>query len=159
VTENHFDSGGDKIVESLNQFDLKIKHSIIKDSNRDFTSLYIRALQLAIDEKIYRAGYLASDYGSNRLSVINNPELDGTNCNYIQNAIDLKTGIVKQGLPPFITSLFYTHSNTSLIGRLSPFFITTVETVDSVLWDFGDGTTSTDVDAMFTKTLVTIPLL
>jgi hypothetical protein len=32
------------------------------------------------------------DYGSNRLSVINNPELDGTNCNYIQNAIDLKTG-------------------------------------------------------------------
>jgi hypothetical protein len=61
---------------------------------------------LAIDEKIYRAGYLASDYGSNRLSVINNPELDGTNCNYIQNAIDLKTGIVKQGLPPFITSLF-----------------------------------------------------
>jgi hypothetical protein len=62
VTENHFDSGGDKIVESLNQFDLKIKHSIIKDSNRDFTSLYIRALQLAIDEKIYRAGYLASDF-------------------------------------------------------------------------------------------------
>jgi hypothetical protein len=64
------------------------KHSIIQDSNRDFTSLYIRGS--AIDEKIYRAGYLASDYGSNRLSVINNPELDGTNCNYIQNAIDLK---------------------------------------------------------------------
>jgi hypothetical protein len=82
------------------------KHSIIQDSNRDFTLYISGALQLAIDEKIYRAGYLASDYGSNRLSVINNPELDGTNCNYIQNAIDLKTGIVKQGLPPFITSLF-----------------------------------------------------
>jgi hypothetical protein len=50
---------------------------------------------LAIDEKIYRAGYLASDYGS---KIIGNKqsELDGTNCNYIQNAIDLKTGIVKQ---------------------------------------------------------------
>jgi hypothetical protein len=86
------------------------KHSIIQDSNRDFTS-YISGLYNWPLTKRYRAGYLASDYGSNRLSVINNPELDGTNCNYIQNAIDLKTGIVKQGLPPFITSLFlYTPS-------------------------------------------------
>jgi hypothetical protein len=49
------------------------KHSIIK-TVIETSPLYISgALQLAIDEKIYRAGYLASDYGSNRLSVINNP--------------------------------------------------------------------------------------
>jgi hypothetical protein len=84
---------------------------------------------LAIDEKIYRAGYLASDYGSNRLSVINNPELDGTNCNYIQNAIDLKTGIVKQGLPPFITSLFlYTFQyEFNCLGDSTHFYVNTVE--------------------------------
>jgi hypothetical protein len=69
---------------------------------------------LAIDEKIYRAGYLASDYGSNRLSVINNPELDGTNCNYIQNAIDLKTGIVT-GLASIYNVTISTPFNMNLI--------------------------------------------
>jgi hypothetical protein len=44
VTENHFDSGGEKIVESvLIQFDLK-KTSIIQNSNRDFTSLIYQEL-------------------------------------------------------------------------------------------------------------------
>jgi gliding motility-associated-like protein len=151
VTENHFDSGGDKIVESvLIQFDLKNPNIPSSKTVIETSPLYISgALQLAIDEKIYRAGYLASDFGSNRLSVINNPELDGTNCNYVQNAIDLKTGIVKQGLPPFITSLFlYTFQyEFNCLGDSTHFFITTVETVDSVLWNFGDGTTSTDLDA------------
>jgi hypothetical protein len=90
------------------------KHSIIQDSNRDFTS-YISGLYNWPLTKRYIGQDLASDYGSNRLSVINNPELDGTNCNYIQNAIDLKTGIVKQGLPPFITSLFLYTFNMNLI--------------------------------------------
>jgi DNA-binding beta-propeller fold protein YncE len=80
VTENHFDSGGDKIVESalLNSIsNIPSSKTVIETS-----PLYISgALQLAIDE-IYRAGYLASDYGSNRLSVINNPELDGTVITY-----------------------------------------------------------------------------
>jgi hypothetical protein len=74
VTENHFDSGGDKIVESvLIQFDLKNTNIPSSKTVIETSPLYISALQLAIDEKIYRAGYLASDYGSNRLSVINNP--------------------------------------------------------------------------------------
>jgi hypothetical protein len=81
------------------------KHSIIQDSNRDFTLYISGALQLAIDENIY----LASDYGSNyRLSI------DGTNCNYIQNAIDLKT-FVKQGFTPFMRHYFYTPFNMNLI--------------------------------------------
>jgi hypothetical protein len=71
VTENHFDSGGDKIVESvLIQFDLK--NTNIPSSKTVIETLYISGLYNYIDEKIYRAGYLASDYGSNRLSVINN---------------------------------------------------------------------------------------
>jgi hypothetical protein len=69
VTENHFDSGGDKIVESvLIQFDLKNTNIPSSKTVIETSPLYISALQLAIDEKIYRAGYLASDYGSNRLS-------------------------------------------------------------------------------------------
>jgi hypothetical protein len=43
VTENHFDSGGDNCGKCLNPIRFKEhKHSIIQDSNRDFTSLYIR---------------------------------------------------------------------------------------------------------------------
>jgi PKD repeat protein len=32
-----------------------------------------------------------------------------------------------------------------IVGDSTHFYVTTVETVDSVLWDFGDGT-STDLD-------------
>jgi hypothetical protein len=56
------------------QFDLKNTNIPSSKTVIETSPLYISgALQLAIDEKIYRAGYLASDYGSNRLSVINNP--------------------------------------------------------------------------------------
>jgi DNA-binding beta-propeller fold protein YncE len=54
VTENHFDSGGDKIVESvLIQFDLKNTNIPSSKTVIETSPLYIRALQLAIDEKIY----------------------------------------------------------------------------------------------------------
>jgi hypothetical protein len=139
VTENHFDSGGDKIVESvLIQFDLK-NTNIPSSKTVIETSLFIyQGSTIGHWRKDIRAGYLASDYGSNRLSVINNSELDGTNCNYIQNAIDLKTGIVKQGLPPFITSLFlYTFQyEFNCLGDSTHFYVNTVEKIDSVIWDF-----------------------
>jgi len=49
-------------------------------------------------------------------------------------------------LPPFITSLFlYTFSyEFNCFGQATHFFINSVETINSVVWDFGDGTTSTD---------------
>ncbi|TDE02372.1 T9SS type B sorting domain-containing protein [Flavobacterium hiemivividum] len=107
------------------------------------------ALQLAIDEKIYRAGYLHPAEGSNKLSVINNPDLDGTSSNYRQNAIDLKVRLSRLGLPPFITSLFlFTFEyEFNCLGDSTHFSINTAEAIDSVVWDFGDGTSSTDKDA------------
>jgi hypothetical protein len=56
----------------------------------------------------------------------------------------LKTGIVKQGLPPFITSLFlYTFQyEFNCLGDSTHFYVNTVEKIDSVIWDFGDETTS-----------------
>jgi gliding motility-associated-like protein len=60
----------------------------------------------------------------------------------------LKTGIVKQGLPPFITSLFlYTFQyEFNCLGDSTHFYVNTVEKIDSVIWDFGDETTSTDLE-------------
>ena len=147
VTTNKFNADGETILESsLIQYDLKSANIPSSKTIINTSNLVSGALQLAIDEKIYRAGYVATDFKRNKLSVINNPELDGNNCNYMPNAIDLKTGSTEQGLPPFITSLFlYTFSyEFNCFGQATHFFINSVETIDSVVWDFGDGTTSTD---------------
>ena len=147
VTTNRFNADGETILESsLVQYDLKSANIPTSKTIINTSNLVSGALQLAIDEKIYRAGYVATDFKRNKLSVINNPELDGNNCNYMPNAIDLKTGSTEQGLPPFITSLFlYTFSyEFNCFGQATHFFINSVETIDSVVWDFGDGTTSTD---------------
>lgn len=61
------------------------------------------ALQLAIDGKIYVAK--RSDY----LGCIANPDIKGTGCNYIEDAIYLNGGRPKLGLPNFITSYFNKH--------------------------------------------------
>ena len=152
VTTNNFNSEGVSSGSSLLQFDLQNSNipgsnTLINNSNN-----VAGALQLAIDEKIYRAGYPLFADGFNKLSVINNPELDGTSSNYLQNAIDLNFKLSKLGLPPFITSLFlYSFAyEFNCLGDSTHFFINTVETVDSVLWNFGDGTTSTDLDAYHT---------
>ncbi len=153
VTTNNYDNQGVSEGSSLFQFDLK-SSKIIDSKKTITTSSYVAgSLQLGIDEKIYRAGYLLSD-GSNKLSVINNPELDGSNCNYLQNKIDLNGNFAKLGLPPFITSLFlYSFSyEFNCLGQATHFYINTVEKIDSVLWDFGDGSTSTDIDAFHNYT-------
>jgi hypothetical protein len=62
-----------KLWKVSNQFDLKNTNIPSSKTVIEFISGLYKPLT-----KRYRAGYLASDYGSNRLSVINNPELDGT---------------------------------------------------------------------------------
>ena len=67
---------------------------------------YRGALQMGPNGKIYRALSFHYELGSNFLGVINNPEAVGTACNYQHDAINLGTGRSRQGLPPFIQSLF-----------------------------------------------------
>ena len=59
------------------------------------------ALQTGPDGKIYVARYLGSALG-----VINNPDLGGIACNYVDNAISLGGKTCKLGLPNFVTSYF-----------------------------------------------------
>lgn len=150
VSFNKYNSlNGGSLGSSLIQFDLK-KSDILNSVQVINSNNYVAgALQLAIDEKIYRAGYSSTDDNNSKLSVINNPEADGVNCNYIQNKIDLKSGLSKLGLPPFITSLFlYTFDyEFNCFGQNTHFYINSTETIDSVLWNFGDGSISNDKDA------------
>ena len=152
ITVNLFDSEGISLGSSLIQFDLKSANIIGSKTIINSSTNVAGALQLALDEKIYRSGYPTRNDSSDKLSVINNPELDGSNCNYLQNEIDLGGKKAKLGLPPFITSLFLYAFNYEFncLGDATHFFSNSVEKIDSVLWDFGDGFTSTDIDAYHT---------
>ena len=152
VTANRYDNEGITIGSSLFQYNLKSSNIIASKTTIISSSYVAGALQLGLDEKIYRSGYPILENGSRKLSVINNPELDGTACNFIQNNIDLKSGISKLGLPPFITSLFlYTFNyEFNCLGQSTHFYFNSIEKVDSVVWNFGDGTTSNAIDAYHT---------
>ena len=152
ITSNRYDNEGITIGSSLFQYNLKSPNIVASKTTINSSLFVAGALQLGLDEKIYRSGYPILANGGTKLSVINNPELDGSACNFMQSAIDLKSRISKLGLPPFITSLFlYTFNyEFNCYGQSTHFYFNSIEKVDSVLWDFGDGTTSTDIDAYLT---------
>jgi gliding motility-associated-like protein len=128
----------------IEQFDLtlptavEIINSKIIVSNSSVGSS--AAMQQGPDGKIYIAKAL-----SFFLHVINNPNEKGINCNFQTNGIYLETGRCKLGLPTFIQSFFsvgFTSENTCF-GDITQFFANTSEPFDIILWDFGDGNTST----------------
>jgi gliding motility-associated-like protein len=152
VSVNQYNSDGISVGSSLYQYNLK-DNNIINSKIEIINSQKVAgALQLGIDEKIYRSGYDISKQGGEKLSVINNPELDGTDCNYLVDEIDLKGKKVFLGLPPFITSLFLYSFNYEFncLGSSTHFYFNSTEKVDSVVWNFGDGFSSTEKEAFHT---------
>jgi len=97
------------------------------------------SLQLGPDKKIYKANINSSDDAS--LDVINDPELDGALCNYVAHAVGLISGISRFGLPPFITSVFNSSISAKnlCLGDTTIFEVSANGTIDSAIWDFGDG--------------------
>ena len=138
----------DDILQSgeLYQFDLEAGN-ISASIDEIHTSRNVAgALQLAINGKIYRAGYPTDGGYVNweKLSVINNPEEDGSAVDYRHNSFDIAPKSVKLGLPPFIQSLFNTNFDYENIclGDQTIFTITGDQEYDTLFWDFGDGSTS-----------------
>ncbi|PHS08081.1 MAG: hypothetical protein COA88_07245 [Kordia sp.] len=127
-------------VNNLYQFDME--NADIASSRVTIEEyLAIRSsLQLAIDGKIYR-----SQDNAEYLGVINDPEAGGAACNYVRNAIYLNGAICREGLPPFIQSYFLTKIKVSNVcmGDVTQFEFTSNQAIDTALWDFGDGTSST----------------
>ncbi|HEA30826.1 MAG TPA: T9SS type B sorting domain-containing protein [Leeuwenhoekiella sp.] len=72
----------------------------------DQQNLYRSSLQLGPDGKIYRSMSTAYFSGRPYLSVIENPNEKGAACGYVNNAVNLGSGMSTQGLPPFNQSLF-----------------------------------------------------
>ncbi|WP_310379037.1 T9SS type B sorting domain-containing protein [Flavobacterium sp.] len=119
------------------------------------TSVYngiAKALQLGPNGKIY----IAVDE-QDRLEVINNPNIYGLGCDLQTNAVSLLGRKCMLGLPPFIASFFYKTSFAAenlCLGSSTKFTTSTnLTNITSANWDFGDGTTSTDINPLHTYAL------
>lgn len=123
------------------QFDLEaanISGSRIELTNQD---QFIGALQLGPNGKIYAA----STANSTALDVINNPDATGLLADYVINGQPLSPGTSSTiGLPPFIQSFFLAKIEVENLcfGNATQFTIDSSEPYDTIVWDFGDGTTS-----------------
>ncbi len=97
------------------------------------------ALQLASNGKIYVAK-------GNRFYIdyIDNPNAIGAACNYQFEALYLDGKKSWLGLPPFIQSFFNVAFQTTNVcfGDTTQFTASLPETYDTIVWDFGDGTSS-----------------
>ncbi len=88
--------------------------------------------------------------GKRRIDIVHNPNAAGTSCNFQANAIELNTG--GNTLPVFISTWkssnacelsFY--SQNFCFGDNTMFNIKNTENIKSVLWNFGDGSSSTEL--------------
>jgi gliding motility-associated-like protein len=114
----------------------------------------VGALQLGPDKKIYLVNYL-----SNKLSVINNPNIVGSGCDFQFNSITLDTQynhIGTLGLPTFNQAFFFVPAiqlDNACVGQTTNFNFNTNQTVLNAIWNFGDGTTSNALSPNHTYSL------
>ncbi len=133
------------------QFDLQSTNILnTKFEIHNSTTLLAGALQLALDGKIYRAKNKGgTDVGESSLAAITKPELNGRDAAYVDIAVELASGTFSNyGLPPFISSAFiltFDYEYTCL-GDETHFFMTSDDPYDTLVWSFGDGTTSTEIE-------------
>ncbi|GAA4763429.1 MULTISPECIES: T9SS type B sorting domain-containing protein [Flavobacterium] len=100
-------------------------------------NIYPGALQLGPDSKIYIAQMFKT-----KLGVINNPNTLGAGCSVQIDAVDLNGRTCAMGLPPFVSSFFFTpviQWDSSCENDNINFSISNVQNIISVVWDFGDG--------------------
>ncbi len=103
----------------------------------------IGALQLGPDNRLYIARY-QSPY----ISRINQPNVLGTGCGFVENATGLGGRECRYGLPPFIQSFFYLTvdfywDEPACNGYITQFYASASDTPDSLKWTFPDGSNST----------------
>ena len=81
------------------------------------------SMQLGPDGKIYMAHYIGAS-GNQYIGRINSPNVLGTSCGYVNNALNLGTGKCIYGLPNFISSFFLpTGINENSVSNMLSAFI------------------------------------
>ncbi len=109
----------------------------------------IGALQLGPDNRMYIARR-----NSTYLSRINQPNVLGTGCGFIENAVGLAGRECSYGLPPFIQSFFFLSADfywdePACDGDTIQFYTSASDTPDSVRWTFPNGTQSTELNPTY----------
>lgn len=121
-------------LSAIELYQYNLNSADIKNSEAIISNTFARQLQLGPDQKIYVA-----KAPSNYLGVINFPNNLGAACDFVEEAVFLEGKRSLAGLPQFIQSYFnigaFDHDNTCF-GDTTTFKLD--ETVDAVLWDFGD---------------------
>jgi hypothetical protein len=106
------------------------------------SSVNISAMQLGLNGKIYLA--MAS---KQYIGIINNPNVSGTACNFVQNGISLGSAFCSSGLPNLPGSFFkdrgvlgYSVScNSTNFDFMAPnYCLGVTQLLSSVSWSFGD---------------------
>jgi len=132
TTEHNITTNQDQIV----QFDATKPDSLSFAQSRDTigTNLWSSGLQLGPDGKIY-----CTDNVSPHLDLINNPSVQGSGCNYQNNAIDLLGHDGFSGLPQLLQRYYvYISHNGQCRGDTVSFSTVLFPPVDSLSWSFGD---------------------
>ncbi len=114
------------------------------------------ALQLGPDGKIYVARYNRPTNATKYLGVINNPDIAGIGCNYVDEAIYLKSGSSTAGLPTFIQSFFDVSLSieaTNSCEKSPSVFNAWISpelqaNLDWMLWNFDDPTSHDNTSAV-----------
>lgn len=142
--------GNLELSDTLYQWDLCAgSAAAIINSRTKFPSYHSQALQLAPNGKIY-----VSRYNETMLGVINNPNLPGTACNYVDQGQSVAPNQASLGFPNIINEKFfapYTYTIDPLLScntasfNLPPVPTITVTacsavgySISSILWIFGD---------------------
>jgi|694.fasta_scaffold41034_5 gliding motility-associated-like protein len=135
-------TSGDTSSVNLIQYDLTASNITSSALVLYYSGIFNRigALQLAPDGKIY----LANDL-SNNINRINSPETLGFGCDFQLNNISTGFSACRLGLPQFIQSLFNASilAQSFCLGTPTSFSVVSSQPPVSVLWNFGDGVTST----------------
>ncbi|WP_442845084.1 T9SS type B sorting domain-containing protein [Leeuwenhoekiella sp. H156] len=112
-----------------------------------FPKRAIYGLQLGIDGKLYMA-----NQDRKALSVINYPNKTGLEADLRLDQVPTQNRTVRLGLPPFIQSYFNVGLDIENLcfGEETHFNADSSLEIASVLWDFGDGFTSTEAETTHT---------
>ncbi|MFY9241464.1 MAG: T9SS type B sorting domain-containing protein [Polaribacter sp.] len=110
------------------------------------STVYFGSLQLASNGNIYVATYVNGEdsiSSSKKLTVIENPESLNPTIRHLSE--DLQTGASFKGLPNFIQSYFRNRiiTENKCVFDTFNFDIDSYAPITSIIWDFGDGNTST----------------
>ncbi len=117
------------------------------------TEVNFGSLQLARNGKIYVSTFSNTEpvNSINKLSVINKPEeINDDNSDFENLSLGLSPNASFKGLPNFVSSFLRNRIITENKCFNEPFEFTTdtYAPLDSVLWDFGDGSTSSEFEPL-----------